>query len=96
MKATAIPTDRPVRTPRRLAIVYHSAHGHTEHIASHIRAGARDVPDVVADLLKAEDLTATPADLIAYDGLVLGSPTSLGGVEADSLVAASATAGVSA
>ena len=80
MKATAIPSDRPVRTPRRLAIVYHSAHGHTEHIASHIRAGAREVPDVVADLLRAEDLAATPADLIAYDGLVLGSPTYLGGV----------------
>ncbi|SFR71096.1 hypothetical protein SAMN05428960_0323 [Mitsuaria sp. PDC51] len=83
MKVTAIPTDRPVRTPRRLAIVYHSAHGHTEHIASHIRAGAREVPDVAADL-------------IAYDGLVLGSPTYLGGVEAGSLVAASATAGVPA
>ena len=80
MKAPAIPTDRPARAPRRLAIVYHSAHGHTEHIASHIRMGARGVPDVAVDLLKAEDLIAAPADLIAYDGLVLGSPTYLGGV----------------
>ena len=67
---------------KRLAVIYHSAHGHTEHIASHVLEGARGVPDAEADLLKADDLARSPGDLVHYDGLVLGSPTYLGGVSA--------------
>ncbi|MBT0960691.1 flavodoxin family protein [Denitromonas iodatirespirans] len=63
-----------------LAIVYHSAHGHTEHIARHIADGARTLADTQVDLLKAEALTAAPDALLGYDGLILGSPTYLGGV----------------
>lgn len=66
--------------PRTLAIVYHSAHGHTEHIARHILLGAESLPGVRAQLLKAEDLTLKPAELLAFDGLIFGSPTYLGGV----------------
>lgn len=65
---------------QKLAVVYHSAHGHTAHIAGHILAGARSVPGIEAHLLKAEDLTGAPDRLLDYDGFVFGSPTYLGGV----------------
>lgn len=65
---------------QRLAIVYHSAHGHTEHIATHVAEGARSVGTAEAQLLKADDLARQPDELLAYDGVVLGSPTYLGGV----------------
>jgi multimeric flavodoxin WrbA len=64
----------------RLAIVYHSPHGHTHHIATHVAEGARSVAGTEADLLQADELGARPDDLRAYDGLILGSPTYLGGV----------------
>lgn len=63
-----------------LAIVYHSAHGHTEHIARLVRIGAQEVGGVDARLVKAEDIARTPDDLIGYDGFIFGSPTYLGGV----------------
>lgn len=65
---------------KKLAIIYHSAHGHTEHIATHVYEGAKSVPNTEAYLLKAEDLTQTPDELLKYDGYILGSPTYLGGV----------------
>jgi multimeric flavodoxin WrbA len=65
---------------KQLAVIYHSAHGHTGHIAGHILAGARTVPGINAYLLKAEELTKTPEHLLDYDGFVFGSPTYLGGV----------------
>ncbi len=64
----------------KLAIVYHSAHGHTEFIARQVLVGTRQVEDVEAHLVKAEDIARSPDELIAYDGLILGSPTYLGGV----------------
>lgn len=63
-----------------LAIIYHSAQGHTEHIASHVADGARCVPNSEVDLLKAEDMAKAPDQLIRYDGFILGSPTYFGGV----------------
>ncbi|WP_374673233.1 flavodoxin family protein [Ideonella sp.] len=66
----------------QLAIVYHSAHGHTEHIARQVLEGAQQVPGVQAHLVRAEDIGTRPDDLVAYDGIVLGSPTYLGGVSA--------------
>ncbi len=65
---------------KQLAIIFHSAHGHTEHIAHHVLQGAREVDGIEAHLLRAEDLTAQPDTLLAYDGFVFGSPTYLGGV----------------
>jgi len=65
---------------KQLAIVYHSAHGHTEHIAGQVAAGVRGSGRVEADLLQAEALTREPERLLAYDGLIMGSPTYLGGV----------------
>lgn len=63
----------------KIAIVYHSAHGHTRHIAAHVAEGARSGGADV-QLLEAEQLTSHPDDLLAFDGIVLGSPTYLGGV----------------
>lgn len=65
---------------KRIAIVHHSAHGHTEHIARQIRAGCNGESGVVADILRAEELVAAPEQLCDYEGIVLGSPTYLGGV----------------
>lgn len=64
----------------KLAIVYHSAHGHTEHIARHVLRGAAEVDGVQAQLLRAEDLAGRPDELLRHDGVILGSPTYLGGV----------------
>lgn len=65
---------------KQLAIIYHSAQGHTGHIAAHTLAGAQAVPGIDASLLKAEELTTTPERLLDYDGFIFGSPTYLGGV----------------
>jgi len=65
---------------KKLAVIYHSAHGHTAHIARHIVEGARGVDGVEVDLLQAETLAESPDAVTAYDGLLMGSPTYLGGV----------------
>ena len=64
----------------KLAIIYHSAHGHTEHIARRVLEGARQVEGVEAHLVRAEDIASRPSDLVDFDGFILGSPTYLGGV----------------
>ncbi len=65
---------------KKLAVIYHSAQGHTAHIAAHVHQGANSVPNTEAYLLKAEDLAATPDELLKYDGFILGSPTYFGGI----------------
>jgi multimeric flavodoxin WrbA len=65
---------------KKLAIIYHSAHGHTEHIATHVSEGANSVPNTEVHMLKAEVLAKTPDELLKFDGYILGSPTYLGGV----------------
>jgi multimeric flavodoxin WrbA len=55
---------------KTIAIVYHSA------------SGARQVPGCEVNLLKAQELIEQPQALLAYHGLILGSPTYLGGVSA--------------
>lgn len=65
---------------KRLAVVYHSAQGHTEHIARHVAAGAGGVAGTEVQLHTADELAAAPERLLGFDGLILGSPTYLGGV----------------
>ncbi|MBX3660385.1 MAG: flavodoxin family protein [Ramlibacter sp.] len=65
---------------KTLAIVYHSAHGHTAHMAQRIAEGARRRPDTRVELVTAEAAAANPESLLAFDGLIFGSPTYLGGV----------------
>lgn len=64
----------------KLAIIYHSTHGHTEHIARHVLEGAQQVEGIEAQLIKAEDIGLRSDDLVTYDGFIMGSPTYLGGV----------------
>lgn len=42
--------------------------------------GARAVPGVLAELVRVEDLAQAADRLLRYDGVILGSPTYLGGV----------------
>ena len=65
---------------KRLAVIFHSGHGHTGHIAGQVAAGARGVPGVEVQLLQATELAVQPQALADFDALVLGSPTYLGGV----------------
>ncbi len=65
---------------KQLAVIYHSAHGHTAHIARHVADGAKSVPNTEVHVLKAEELTHAPDELVKFDGYLLGSPTYLGGV----------------
>ena len=65
---------------KNLAVIFHSAQGNTGHIAQHIVEGARAVPGVQVHLLRAEDLTSSPEQLLRFDGFIFGSPTYLGGV----------------
>lgn len=65
---------------KTIAIIYHSAHGHTEHIARHVLEGARHVPGIRAELVQADALAHSPDALRGYDGFLFGSPTYLGGV----------------
>jgi len=65
---------------KHIAVIYHSAHGNTEYFARHVVAGAQSVHDTEVTLLKAEDLTRDPDQLLAFDGFIWGSPTYLGGV----------------
>lgn len=67
---------------KTLAILYHSASGRTERIAQTIASGASLVSGCNVHLLKAQDLIERPDALLAYHGLILGSPTYLGGVSA--------------
>lgn len=64
----------------KLAIIYHSAHGHTAFIARQIHAGAIDVDGIDARLIEAQEIARTPDELVDYDGFIFGSPTYLGGV----------------
>ncbi len=76
-----LPNRNAINTPaKKVAVIYHSAHGHTAFIAGHVLEGLRSVADIDAILLKAEDLTASPERLLEFDGFVWGSPTYLGGV----------------
>lgn len=65
----------------KFAIIYHSAHGHTAHIARQICLGAREVESVDVELVMVEALAADPEEALRrFDGFVFGSPTYLGGV----------------
>lgn len=64
----------------RTAIIFHSAHGHTEHIARQVHIGASEANDIDVQLIQAEDIARTPGELVEYDGFIFGSPTYMGGV----------------
>jgi multimeric flavodoxin WrbA len=65
---------------KKIAVIYHSGHGHTEHIARYVAEGAGGVPGAEVRLLKATDLLSAPDAIVGHDGYIFGSPTHLGGV----------------
>ena len=67
---------------KRIAIIYHSGHGHTQFIAQQIQLGAAQIANVEVSLCTAEQLLSQPEQLIQFDGLIWGTPTYLGGVSA--------------
>ncbi len=60
----------------KILIVYHSQTGNTEKMAEAVAQGARTVEGVEVFLKKAVD--ATLEDLLAADGLALGTPENFG------------------
>jgi flavorubredoxin len=60
---------------KNLSVIYHSAHGHTEHIAEHVAEGSKSVPSTRVHVLKAEAIARVPDELLGYGGIILGSPT---------------------
>ncbi|WP_374679997.1 flavodoxin family protein [Hydrocarboniphaga effusa] len=78
----------------KIAVVYHSAHGHTEFIARQVADGVTTEDYARVAVRKAEDLIAHPSELTTYDGLILGSPTYLGGVSGTLKTLMDATGGL--
>lgn len=59
-----------------ILIIYHSQTGHTEQMAGAVAEGARAIEETTVVLKKAGD--ATLADLLAADGLAIGTPENFG------------------
>lgn len=62
--------------PKRLLVVFHSQSGNTETLAHAVVRGARRETGVEVDLRRAFD--AGVSDLLACDGLLLGTPENFG------------------
>src|SRR5215203_3269796 len=61
---------------RRLLVVYHTQSGGTEAMAGRVAKGATTIDDVQTVVLRAGD--ATIDDVLAADGLLIGSPENFG------------------
>lgn len=62
----------PAASPVRVLVAYHSRSGNTERMAHGVAEGARRVPGAVVTVKSVEQVTKE--DLVAADGIVLGSP----------------------
>lgn len=60
----------------RILIVYHSQAGHTKQMAQAVFEGAKAIADVEVNLKTAAE--ATLEDLLACDGLAVGTPENFG------------------
>lgn len=63
-------------TPKRLLIVYHTQSGNTGQLAAAVLRGALRVAETETRMLRAFD--ARTDDLLACDGLLLGTPENFG------------------
>ena len=63
-------------TPKRLLIVHHTQSGNTGRLAAAVHEGAQRVAETETRQLRAFD--AGTADLLACDGLLLGTPENFG------------------
>ena len=67
---------------KKLIIVFHSAFGHTEKVAVHIRNGALSGPNIDCQMLSVDQALQNLDVLDLADGLVFGCPTYMGNVSA--------------
>lgn len=65
----------------RLLVTYYSRSGNTARMAELIAAGASEVVGVEVDTRPCSDVS--PDDLLAYDGLIMGSPVYYGTMAAE-------------
>lgn len=66
-------------TSARIAIAFHSGHGHPAEQAEAVAAGAESVPGTVTDLVPLDELTDDVwTRLTAADAIIFGAPTSMG------------------
>jgi NAD(P)H dehydrogenase (quinone) len=64
----------------KVLVVYDSRSGNTENMALSVAKGAEQVGDIEVTVKKAEQ--TTPDDLLAADGIIMGSPTYYGQMSA--------------
>ena len=69
-------------TPARVAIVYHSAYGHTGRQARAVAAGIGEVAGAEALLLPVESVDRHWDDLNAAEAIIYGAPTYMGAASA--------------
>ena len=65
----------------RLLITYYSRPGNTEQMAELVAAGAREVDGIEVDLRPVNEVS--PDALLAYDGIIMGSPVYYGTMAAE-------------
>lgn len=66
----------------KVAIVYHSAFGHTRRIAEAVARGAETIKPVIATLVAVEDVADHWDLLDAADAIIMGGPTYMGSLSA--------------
>lgn len=67
----------------KIAIIYHSGHGHTEKLAKSVEDGCRMVEGVETKLISVEDPKAIDWDYVnSADAHIFGSPTYMGTISA--------------
>jgi multimeric flavodoxin WrbA len=66
----------------RIAIVYHSGHGHTRRQAEAVRCGVEQVEGTEASLLSVDEAQTHWGDLASADAIIFGAPTYTGGPSA--------------
>ena len=74
-----------------IAIVYHSAYGHTEKLAHAIAEGIQSIDAAESLLLNVSEACERWDDLEQSDAIIFGSPTYMGGVSAQFKAFADAT-----
>ena len=65
----------------KILIVYHSRSGHTKQMAQHVEAGVKEINGVDVSCLPVDQVKA--ADLLDYDGIIMGSPVYYGTMAAE-------------
>ena len=63
---------------KRLLIVWHSQGGGTRRMLDAVLAGAREAVGAAVELCVRPALEATPEDVLAADGMLLGTPENFG------------------